>query len=82
MGDGATDTWVLDHREIRVSLGDADSDAYCQATHNDDNSEYVGTWHHPEGGLRDSLEKIDPSRDRVAATRRSDVVPSGLRAGR
>lgn len=41
-----------------VSLGDADSDTYFQASHNEDHSEYVGTWHHPEGGLPDSMEKI------------------------
>lgn len=32
MGDEATYTWVLGHREIRVSLGDEDSDTYFRAT--------------------------------------------------
>lgn len=53
---------MLDHREIRVSLGDVGSDTYFQATHNEDNSEYVGTWHHPEGGLPDSMEEIEYAR--------------------
>ena len=32
MGDEATYTWVLGHRDIRVSLGDEDSDTYFRAT--------------------------------------------------
>ena len=45
MGDAATYTWVLEHRKIRVSLGDEDSGTYSQATLNEDNSQYSGTWH-------------------------------------
>ena len=58
MGDEATYTWILEHPEIRVSLGDEDSDTFFQATLNVDNSEYIGTWHHPEGRPPDSTEKI------------------------
>ena len=58
MGDESTYTWVLDHPEIRVSLGDEDSDTYFRATLNEDNSEYVGTWHYPEGSPPDSTEAI------------------------
>ena len=58
MGDEATYTWVLDHGKIRVSLGDEDSDTYFQATLNEDNSEYVGTWHYPGGAPPDSTEII------------------------
>ena len=56
MGDEATYTWVLEGRKIRVSLGDQHSDTYFQATLNDDNSQYVGTWHYPEGP--DATENI------------------------
>ena len=58
MGEEATYTWILEHPEIRVSLGDEDSDTFFQATLNVDNSEYIGTWHHPEGRPPDSTEKI------------------------
>jgi hypothetical protein len=58
MGDEATYTWVLETPKIRVSLGDQDSDTYFQATLNADNSEYVGTWHYPEGDRPDSTENI------------------------
>ena len=49
MGDEATYTWALEDRTIRVSLGDEHSDTYFRATLNEDNSQYVGTWHYPEG---------------------------------
>ena len=58
MGDEATYTWVLEDRKIRVSLGEADSGTYFQATLNEDNSQYVGTWHYPEGGPPDETESI------------------------
>jgi hypothetical protein len=58
MGDEATYTWVLEHRKIRVSLGDKDSNTYFQATLNEDNSQYIGTWHYPEGGPPDATENI------------------------
>ncbi len=57
MGDEATYTWVLEHPEIRVSLGDQESDTYFRATLNADNSEYVGTWHYPKGPA-DPTEEI------------------------
>ena len=57
-GDEATYTWVLDHPTIRVSLGDAESDTYFQATFNEDSSEYVGTWHYPKGDAADPAESI------------------------
>jgi hypothetical protein len=49
MGDAATYTWMLEHRKIRVSLGEEDSDTYFQATLNWDNSQYSGSWHYAEG---------------------------------
>ena len=58
MGDEATYAWVLEGRTIRVSLGDQDSNTYFQATLNEDNSKYVGTWHYPEGGPPDANETI------------------------
>jgi hypothetical protein len=58
MGEEATYTWVLEHPEIRVSLGDKDSDTFFQATLNEDNSEYVGTWHDPESRPSDPTEMI------------------------
>jgi hypothetical protein len=48
----------LDHREIRVNLGHEDSDTYFQAAPNEDDSEYVGTWHYPGDGPPDSAESI------------------------
>ncbi len=58
MGEEATYTWVLEHPEIRVSLGDKDSDTFFRATLNGDNSEYVGTWHYADGSPPDSTEEI------------------------
>ena len=58
MGDEATYTWVLEDRTIRVSLGEKDSNTYFQATLNEDNSQYVGTWHYPEGDPPDATENI------------------------
>ena len=58
MGDEATYTWVLDDRRIRVSLGEKDSNTYFQATLNEDNSQYVGTWHYPDGDPPDATENI------------------------
>jgi hypothetical protein len=58
MGDEATYTWVLEDRKIRVGLDDEDSNTYFQATLNEDNSQYIGTWHYPEGGPTDATERI------------------------
>lgn len=58
MGDEATYTWVLDGRTIRVSLGEEDSGTYFQATLNEDSSQYVGTWHYPDGQPPDPAESI------------------------
>ena len=58
MGDRTTYTWVLADRSIRVSLGEESSDTYFQATLNEDNSRYVGTWHYPEGGPSEQAESI------------------------
>ena len=66
MGDEATYTWALENRKIRVSLGEEDSDTYFQATLNDDNSQYIGTWHYPEGGPPDPAENIVYTRVQVA----------------
>ena len=58
MGDDSIYTWVLDGQEIRVSLGGEDSTTYFEATLNDDNSEYIGTWHYPDRdeGQADRIE--------------------------
>lgn len=58
MGDEATYTWVLDGRKIRVSLGEQESDTYFLATLADDGTQYVGTWHYPDGGPPDEAEGI------------------------
>lgn len=58
MGDEATYTWVLEDRRIRVSLGEEDSNTYFQATLNEDNSQYIGTWHYPDSGPSDATENI------------------------
>jgi hypothetical protein len=58
MGGEAIYTWGLEHPAICVSLGDADSDTYFQATLNADNSEYVGTWHYPDDSSAGSAETI------------------------
>lgn len=62
MGDEATYSWVLEDRKIRVSLGERDSDTYFQATLNEDNSQYVGTWHYPDSGPPDAAENITYTR--------------------
>jgi hypothetical protein len=59
MGDESAYTWVLDGQKLRVSLGGKES----EATFNEDNTEYIGTWHYPDdvdGGAGD--ERIVYSR--------------------
>lgn len=58
MGDEATYIWALEDGKIRVSLHEKDSDTYFQATLNDDNSQYIGTWHYPEGGPPNPTQSI------------------------
>jgi hypothetical protein len=63
MGDESTYTWVLDGQKLRVSLGGKESDTFFEATFNEDNTEYIGTWHYPDdvdGGAAD--ERIVYSR--------------------
>jgi hypothetical protein len=63
MGDESTYTWVLDGQKLRVSLGGKESATFFEATFNEDNTEYVGTWHYPDdvdGGAVD--ERIVYSR--------------------
>ncbi|TCO35592.1 uncharacterized protein DUF1579 [Kribbella steppae] len=55
MGDESTYTWVLDGQKMRVGLADKESDTYFEARFNDDNSEYVGTWHYPDDGGDDAI---------------------------
>lgn len=50
LGDESTYIWVLDGRNLRVSQGDEKSDTFFNARFNDDDSEYVGTWHYPDDG--------------------------------
>lgn len=58
MGDEATYAWVLEDQTIRVSLDEKGSKTYFQATLNEDNSQYIGTWHYPEGDPPDETEAI------------------------
>jgi hypothetical protein len=63
MGDESTYTWVLHGQKLRVSLGGKESDTFFEATFNEDNTEYIGTWHYPDdvdGGTAD--ERIIYSR--------------------
>lgn len=56
MGDESTYTWVLDGQKLRVSLGGKESDTFFEAAFNEDNTEYVGTWHYSDdvdGGAAD-----------------------------
>jgi hypothetical protein len=58
IGDESTYTWVLDGQKLRVSLGGKESDTFFDATFNEDNTEYIGTWHYPDevdGGAADEL---------------------------
>jgi hypothetical protein len=57
MGDESTYTWVVDGQKLRVSLGDKESDTFFEATFNDDNTEYVGTWHYPDEVGGDATEE-------------------------
>jgi hypothetical protein len=61
MGDESIYTWVLDGQTMRVSLHDKESDTYFEARFNDDNTEYVGTWHYPDGD--------DASEERIVYSR-------------
>ncbi|TCC53504.1 hypothetical protein E0H75_07405 [Kribbella capetownensis] len=60
MGDDSTYEWVLDGQSLRVSLSDKASDTFFEARFNDDNSEYVGTWHYPDDDVPE--ERIAYSR--------------------
>jgi hypothetical protein len=64
MGDAATYIWVLNHGKIRVSLAE-DSDTYFEATLNEDNSRYSGTWHYGDVATPDSTEIIVYTRIRT-----------------
>jgi hypothetical protein len=57
-GGEATYAWVLDGGTIRVSLDDEDSTTYFQATLNEARSQYIGTWHYPEGTSPETAETI------------------------
>ena len=62
MGDAAIYTWALKGRTIRISLGGEESETYFEASFNDDNSEYSGTWRYADGDASDSTETIVYSR--------------------
>ncbi|HEU5122392.1 MAG TPA: lipocalin family protein [Candidatus Saccharimonadales bacterium] len=49
-GSNFTYTWTLNGKKLRINFGDKDSDMYFEATFNDDNTEYSGAWHYPDGG--------------------------------
>ena len=49
-GANFTYTWELDGKNIRINFGDKDSDMYFEGKFNNDNSEYSGAWHYPDGG--------------------------------
>lgn len=57
MGDESTYTWVLAGQNLRVSQGEEKSETFFNASFNDDNSEYVGTWHYPDEGGADADEE-------------------------
>lgn len=60
MGENFTYTWELDGKKLRMDFGDKDSDMYFEAIFNDDNSEYSGTWHYPNGGgYEAALTRVD-----------------------
>jgi mannose-6-phosphate isomerase-like protein (cupin superfamily) len=68
MGEDSIYTWVLNGQRIRVSSGDKDSDTYFEATLSDDNSEYIGVWHYPDGTDDDSTaERIEYTRIEYAS---------------
>jgi hypothetical protein len=62
MGDESTYTWVLDGQNLRVSLGGSlggkESDTFFEATFNEDNTEYVGTWHYPDDVDGDASDEL------------------------
>jgi hypothetical protein len=58
MGNEATYTWTLEDQTLRVSLGSTESNTYFEATLNEDNSQYIGTWHYPDGDPPDATETI------------------------
>jgi uncharacterized protein YndB with AHSA1/START domain len=47
LGDQSTYVWALEGRTLRVSLNDENAGTFFAARFNDDDSEYVGTWHYP-----------------------------------
>jgi hypothetical protein len=57
MGGESTYIWVLDGQNLRVSLDDEKSDTFFKASFNDDDSEYVGTWHYPDDGGGNAAEE-------------------------
>lgn len=57
MGDESIYTWMMDGQKVRVIQGDQESDTFFEATFNDDNSEYVGTWHYPDGADDDAADE-------------------------
>jgi len=54
MGSNFTYTWALDGKTLHINFGNKDSDMYFEGTFNDDNSEYSGAWHYPDGGGYDA----------------------------
>lgn len=59
-GSNFTYTWKLDGKKLRINFGDADSDMYFEATFNEDNTQYSGAWHYPDGGgYEATLTRID-----------------------
>lgn len=46
-GGSAVYTWVLAGQTLRVTLANADSDTYFEATFDDDVAVYTGSWHYP-----------------------------------
>ncbi len=54
MSSNFTYTWALTGKTLRINFGDKDSDMYFEGTFSDDNSEYSGAWHYPDGGGYDA----------------------------
>jgi hypothetical protein len=57
MGDESTYTWVLEGQKLRVSLGDKESDTFFEATFDNNDREYAGTWHYPNDAGADAAEE-------------------------
>lgn len=56
MGDASTYTWDLEGKHLRIGLA-GQSDTFFEASFNDDDSAYTGTWHYPDDSHNDAAEE-------------------------